>query len=142
MDARVKPEHDGCVCGTGSAISSFVMPGLEPGIHGLPSEEGSGGSLARLRMTEGAASMANSTFDPEHCIELAKFPVRDREGAGWRRFLARGRAELDESGACNLDGFLRPEAAAAMAREAVGLQPLAYEKKTVRNAYFSKDDPA
>src|ERR1043166_10161438 len=56
MDARVKPEHDGCVCGTGSAISSFVMPGLEPGIHGLPSEEGSGGSLARLRMTEGAAS--------------------------------------------------------------------------------------
>ncbi len=85
--------------------------------------------------------MTNSTFDPQRCIDLARFPVHDLESAEGRRFLVRCQAELDETGACNLDGFLRPDAAAAMAREAVALQPLAYDKKTVRNAYFTKDDP-
>src|SRR5512135_2964705 len=70
----------------------------------------------------GSVKMTNSTFDPQRCIDLARFPVHDLESAEGRRFLVRCQAELDETGACNLDGFLRPDAAAAMAREAVALQ--------------------
>src|SRR5689334_6687948 len=86
--------------------------------------------------------MSNSAFNPERSIDLAKFPVHELENAEGQRFLERCRAELDESGACNLDRFLRPDAAVTMAQEAIGLQALAYEKRTVRNAYFTKDDPA
>jgi len=45
MDGWVKPGHDGwCFVRAASAIS-FVMPGLEAGIHDLVGEEGSRGCL-------------------------------------------------------------------------------------------------
>ena len=57
-------------------------------------------------------------------------------------FLARCRAELADTGACNLESFIRSDAAQAMAAEALALIPLAYEKNTRRNAYFTKEDPS
>ncbi len=85
--------------------------------------------------------MTDSALDPLRCIDLARFPIRDLACARGQSFLAACRAELDETGACNLEGFVRPEAAAAMADEALALLPLAYEKNTRRNAYFTKEDP-
>ena len=86
--------------------------------------------------------MTDSAFDPLRCIDLARFPIRDLACAQGQSFLAGCRADLAETGACNLEGFVRPEAAAAMADEALALLPLAYEKNTRRNAYFTKEDPS
>ncbi len=86
--------------------------------------------------------MADSIFSPERYVDLARFPIHDLAGVQGCAFLADCKAELIETGACNLQGFLHVEAAKAMAKEAMGLLPLAYEKRTRRNAYFTEDDPS
>ena len=86
--------------------------------------------------------MTGGAFDPRRYIDLGRFPIHDLEGATGKSFLARCQAELADTGACNLDGFIRREAAAAMSGEALALLPLAYEKNTRRNAYFTKEDPS
>ena len=78
---------------------------------------------------------------PGSLIDLARFPVHELDSTAGARFLAHCRAALEESGVCNLPGFLLPKAVAAMAEEALALLPMAYDKKTRRNAYFTDDDP-
>ena len=85
--------------------------------------------------------MTDREFDPSQYIDLARFPIHQLEGEHGRGFLTRCQAELAETGACNLDGFIRAEAARGMAEEALLLASLAYVKDTRRNAYFTKDDP-
>lgn len=84
--------------------------------------------------------MTSMQFDPGNIIDLERFPVHQMQSAEGRSFLARCRAELADTGACNLDGFIRDEAVNAMAEEALALAPLAYVKDTRRNAYFTEDD--
>ena len=88
-----------------------------------------------------AFAMTEAQFDPSQYVDLGRFPIHDTPSAEGLEFLARCRAELAETGACNLDGFILPEAVLAMAEEALALAPLAYVKDTRRNAYFTKDDP-
>jgi hypothetical protein len=85
--------------------------------------------------------VTEAQFDPGRYVDLGRFPVHELQGAEGRNFLARCRAELVETGACNLDGFILSQAARSMAEEALVLAPLAYVKDTRRNAYFTKDDP-
>ncbi|HXQ41592.1 MAG TPA: hypothetical protein VN821_10005 [Candidatus Udaeobacter sp.] len=85
--------------------------------------------------------MTEAQFDPGQYVDLGRFPIHELQGAEGPKFLARCRAELAETGACNLDGFILAEAARRMAEEALALAPLAYVKDTRRNAYFTKDDP-
>ena len=85
--------------------------------------------------------MAREPFDPTRHVDLGRYPIADTESAAGAVFLDRCRAELTESGVCNLQGFLKPDSIACMAEEALALLPLAYDKKTQRNAYFTKDDP-
>jgi hypothetical protein len=82
------------------------------------------------------------SFDPGRVIDLQRYPIDDLEGAEGLRLLAACRKELTESGACNLQGFIRPEAVVMLASEAEALEPLAFRKDKVRNAYFTADDPA
>ena len=86
--------------------------------------------------------MTDTAFDPGRFIDLARFPIHDLAGAQGREFLTGCRAELAETGACNLEGLIRSEAAGVMADEAQRLMPLAYVKNTRRNAYFTKEDPS
>ena len=84
--------------------------------------------------------MAREPFDPNRNVDLARYPIADISSAPGAAFLERCRAELAESGVCNLPGFLKPDAVARMVEEALALQHLAYDKKTRRNAYFTRDD--
>ena len=86
--------------------------------------------------------MTDSAFEPGQYIDLVRFPIHDLDGAEGRGFVARCRAELADTGACNLESFIRSDAAQAMAADALALIPLAYEKNTRRNAYFSKEGPS
>ena len=86
--------------------------------------------------------MTDTEFIPGRYIDLARFPVDNIDSVKGRNFLARCQAELADTGACNLEGFILSDAAKAMATEALALIPWAYEKNTRRNAYFTKDDPS
>jgi len=86
--------------------------------------------------------MTEAAFDPSLYVDLERFPLHDLVGSRNAEFVARCRDMLAETGACNLQGFIRHEIVGRLAAEAWGLAPLAYDKNTRRNAYFTKDDPA
>lgn len=86
--------------------------------------------------------MTETLFDPAHYIDLDRFPIHDLGGGGGPEFLARCRDELNETGACNLQAFIKDRVIEEVAREAQALVSLAYRKDTRRNAYFTKDDPS
>jgi hypothetical protein len=85
--------------------------------------------------------MTQARFEPGQYVDLGRFPIHELQSADGRNFLASCRADLSETGACNLDGFILPKAVRDIAEEALALAPLAYVKDTRRNAYFTKDDP-
>lgn len=81
------------------------------------------------------------SFDPGTLIDLDRFPIDALDTEKGQRFLAACQAEIAETGACNLKGFIRPDAVRALAAEAVALETQAFRKDKVRNAYFTRDDP-
>ncbi|MEZ5925179.1 MAG: hypothetical protein R3D57_12430 [Hyphomicrobiaceae bacterium] len=82
------------------------------------------------------------SFELSTVIDTDRYPILDLENLAGRELLSRCHAELAESGAVNLQGFIRPDAVQALAREAQALEPLAFRKDKVRNAYFTDDDAA
>lgn len=80
-------------------------------------------------------------FDLQAVIDTERFPIHALDSAAGERLLARCRSEIAESGACNLQGFVRPDMVVALAREAGALEPIAFRKDKTRNAYFTADDP-
>ncbi len=82
------------------------------------------------------------SFNPESIIDRERYPVDDLDGTAGCRLIEACRAEMAANGACNLRGFIRPEAVERLAREAKALEPLAFRKDKVRNAYFTQDDPS
>jgi len=75
-------------------------------------------------------------------VDLARYPIDRPEGPAGRALVEACRRDLAATGACNLQGFLRADALAAMAAEARTLVPLGHRKDGTRNAYFTADDPA
>jgi hypothetical protein len=59
--------------------------------------------------------------DPAAWIDLERHPVTRLDEAPGRALVAACRAQLDATGACELPGFLRPEALARFEREAASL---------------------
>jgi len=63
--------------------------------------------------------MAAATAMPvEEIIDLGRYPIADLSSVAARDLVTRGRAGLAADGCLVLDGFIRPDATAAMAREA------------------------
>ncbi len=79
-------------------------------------------------------------FDLPTIVDTDRFPIDALDGTAGQRLIARCRAEIAETGACNLQGFIRPDAVAHLAREAEALEAIAFRKDKVRNAYFTADD--
>lgn len=86
--------------------------------------------------------MQQMSFDPARYIDLERFPIQVLEGQGGHAFVALCREELNGTGACNLQGFIKADVIDEVAREALALVRFAYRKDTSRNAYFTKDDPS
>jgi hypothetical protein len=83
-------------------------------------------------MTQSAASL----------IDLERYPVDRLDTPEGAALVAACREQLAANGCCNLTGFVRPEAVAAMRQEALELEDMAYRQDGRRNAYFTLDDPA
>jgi len=84
--------------------------------------------------------MTQASLEARRYIDLAKFPIHDLEGRGGQSFLARRREEINGTGACNLQGFIKEGAIDELAQEAQALFEFGYRKDSRRNAYFTKDD--
>ncbi len=81
-------------------------------------------------------------YRPEDLIDLARYPLDAPEGAAYRDLVRAGRLRLGGDGALALPGFVTRAAAAAMAREAEALLPVAYYCAQDHNPYLIADDPA
>jgi hypothetical protein len=72
-----------------------------------------------------------------HAIDLGRYPIDDLDGPAGRALLSGCREELRVLGACELEGFLRPDAVTAAVRSVAALQPLAFRTETTHNLEFS-----
>jgi len=77
-------------------------------------------------------------LDPRELVDLERYPIVDLEDSVARALIKRCRVELKAEGASNLDGFIRPEAIAALVREAEALRPVARVKKGGSRNIFVK----
>ncbi len=78
---------------------------------------------------------------PEDLIDLARYPLHEREGAGTRVLVRAAKGRMAADGALVLPGFVTPGAIAVMAREAEALLPQAYYCAKDHNPYLVADDP-
>ena len=75
-------------------------------------------------------------------IDLGRYPIAEPDATPARSLIQHCRSQLKARGACQLQGFMRPEAVAAVLREASTREGLAHRTEATHNAYFSKDKPA
>jgi hypothetical protein len=79
---------------------------------------------------------------PRALIDTGRYPVDDVDGEAGAALVARCRADLEATGASQLDGFLRPEAVERLVGEALALTGVAFTNEAVHNVYFEDVDPA
>ena len=83
---------------------------------------------------------AGDRGSPANLIDLARYPITDL-GSAAARALARGcRAQLDQSGACELPGFLIPAAVEQLVRESDRHAALAYHSVSTGTPYLEVPD--
>ncbi|WP_282120217.1 HalD/BesD family halogenase [Ruegeria atlantica] len=75
-------------------------------------------------------------------VDLERYPIADLESAKGAAFLKASQEQMEEHGWCNLDGFIRPEALAALADESNALLPTADVLTIKRNIYQGAIDPS
>lgn len=70
-------------------------------------------------------------------IDLDRYPIDDLDGAAGRAVLDGCRAQLRAVGACELEGFLRPDVVAEIVRGVAPLEAGAFRTETTHNLEFS-----
>ncbi|MFY0407109.1 HalD/BesD family halogenase [Solicola sp. PLA-1-18] len=71
-------------------------------------------------------------------IDLDRYPIDDLDSPRGKELLAFCHAALAFEGACQLPGFFRPEAVAALVDEALRKQDVAWRTDDKHNVYFEK----
>lgn len=79
---------------------------------------------------------------PAELVDLERYPLEEPGSAGYAAAVALGRSQLAATGACELTGFVRPEAMAAVLADAASLAPLAYRSGGAGTAYLGLPDEA
>ena len=73
-------------------------------------------------------------------VDLARYPIHALDSAAGQKLVADCRQMLKEEGACALDGFIRPDAVAAMVQLANQLKGKAWASDRTHNVYFEPKD--
>ncbi len=73
---------------------------------------------------------------PSVVIDLDRYPIDDLESPKAQALLAFCRASLEFEGACQLPGFFRPAAVAALVSEALARRPESWRTDDEHNVYF------
>lgn len=74
-------------------------------------------------------------------VDLGRYPLLDRDHPARAALVARARGQLAASGACELPGFLTPEATRRMAAESVALIPRAHPSAGKSTPYLELPAP-
>ena len=69
-------------------------------------------------------------------VDLDRYPIDDLDSPAGGALIARCREQLEAVGACDLEGFLRADAARAIAAEALDLAPDGFRTDATHNVYF------
>jgi hypothetical protein len=85
---------------------------------------------------------ASELAGPARLIDLDRYPFLDLTNPAARELSRHCREQLDRTGACELPGFLTPEAVATLVREGDALSPLAYHSMVSGTAYLEAPDPS
>ena len=75
-------------------------------------------------------------------VDLESYPIGDLEQGAGAAFLQRCQQHIDDNGWCSFEGFIRPDAIAALAEEAKALLPAADVLTIKRTIYQGKPDPS
>jgi hypothetical protein len=75
-------------------------------------------------------------------VDLERYPLHDLGGPEGMRLVESCREALRRTGACKLDGFLRPEAVASLAEDAAELVQKGFRNDAVNSVYFEDVDPS
>jgi hypothetical protein len=74
-------------------------------------------------------------------VDLGRYPIAHLAAARARRLVEDCRRELAARGACQLPGFMRPEAVQAVVGEAGALGHLVHRTQAAHNVYFTEAEP-
>ena len=77
---------------------------------------------------------------PAILIDLERYPILDLSSDATRELTRHCRDQLDRTGACELSGFLKPEAVAMLVREGDSLAELAYHSVVTGTPYLAAPD--
>ena len=70
-------------------------------------------------------------------VDLERYPIADLDAPAGRDLVRRCREQLRARGACELEGFMRPEAVAGAVRGVAPLEAAAFRTETTHNLEFS-----
>lgn len=73
-------------------------------------------------------------------VDLDRYPIHDLDSERGQAFVTECRKELTERGACNLPGFITPDAVTEMVRLANELKAEAWTSSRPHNVYFTELD--
>jgi hypothetical protein len=85
---------------------------------------------------------ANESRSPADLLDLARYPILDLNRAATRELTRHCRDQLDRTGACELPGFLKPDAVATLVRESDALAARAYHSVVTGTPYLEAPDPS
>ncbi|HUI27089.1 MAG TPA: hypothetical protein VL403_13475 [Candidatus Kryptonia bacterium] len=85
-------------------------------------------------------SLQWSPGSPAELLDLARYPIVDLDTDSARELTRHCRRQLDQTGACELPGFLTAAATAELTREADALATLAYHSHATGTAYLEVPD--
>ena len=85
---------------------------------------------------------ANESRSPADLLDLERYPILDLNCAATRQLTRHCRDQLDRTGACELPGFLKPDAVAMLVRESDALAARAYHSVVTGTPYLEAPDPS
>lgn len=89
-----------------------------------------------------ASSDRSQELSPAELVDLKRYPILDLNTDAARDLTAHCRAQLDQTGASELPGFLTPEAVELLTREGDELSSLAYHSVATGTPYLEIPDPS
>jgi hypothetical protein len=90
--------------------------------------------------TTAASPQSSLAQSPARLIDLDRYPILDLRSDAARDLARDCRAQLDQTGACELPGFLTADATAHLVREADALAPSAYHSTSKGTPYLEVPD--
>jgi len=87
-----------------------------------------------------AADRDSAHWSPSHLIDLERYPILDLSAALARDLTRHCRAQLDQTGACELPGFLKPDSVEILVRESDSLAAHAYHSVVTGTPYLEVPD--